>query len=144
MLDFVEYCKANEMPARKGGNFNFKSKGMATVRFRYKGGGNKNIVYKNNSCYIDVAFDVGNPEYENFVINENLSEVVWKNVKYCEGCLTTCAPGRDRTILGKTLNNVCVYKTDKFLRFINPDVESLHCIKKLLEFRKGLVSAGKV
>jgi len=144
VLDFVEYCNENEMPMRGVGDFCFKGKGMAAVRFRYKGGRlGKSIVYEENSCYIDVVFEVGNPDYENFVISQNLSDIVWKNVKYCEGCLSTCAPGRDMTLLGKTLNKVCVYKTDKFLRFIDPNAESLRCIKKILEFRKGIISAGK-
>ena len=144
VLDFVEYCEANEMPLLKDGNFRFKSKGVATIRFRYKGGriGQSQVYREENSCYIDITFFVGNPEYENFAINENLSETVWKNVKYCESCLSTCSPGRDMTLLGKTLNNVCGYKTNTFLRFINPNAESLHCIKKLLEFRKERISAG--
>ena len=148
-LDFAEYCKANEMLIRRGGNdyikdFSYKGNSMARIVIRLKDGRlGKSIVYQENSCYIDVSFEVGNPEYENFVINEGLSEVVWKNVKFCEGCLSTCSPGRDLTVVGKTLHNVCGYKTSVFLRFINPDTESLRCIKKLMEFRKGLVSAGK-
>jgi len=149
-LDFVEYCKANKMTFRNANPINyynwnvyFKGEGMAAIRFRYKGVWKSNV-YNENFCYVVVNFDLYNLEHEKFVINENLCEVVWEHVKRCEGCLTTCAPGKDITLFGRTLNNVCIPEGGKNLRFINPDAESLHCIKKLMEFRKGLISAGKV
>jgi len=151
-FDLAEYCNMGKMTIRNANpiNYNnwnmfFKGNWMGAVRFRHKGDriGQSKVYREENSCCIDVVFGVGNPEYENFAIAENLSEVIWRNVKFCEGCLSTCAPGRDMTVLGKTLHNVCGYKTEGYLRFINPDAESLHCIKKLLEFRKGLISAWK-
>ena len=152
VIDFLEYCKENKMTFRNANpinyfnwNLHFKGNGIGTLRFRHKGGriGQSQRYREENYCYITVGIDLRNPEVENFVINENLSEVVWTNVKYCEGCLSTCSPGRDMTLFGKTLNNVCGYNTDKYLQFINPNPESLKYIKNLLEFRKERIFAEK-
>ena len=143
VIDFLEYCKENKLTFRNANRVNYfnwnlhmKGAGLGALRFRHKGGriGQSQRYREENCCYIILGIDLYNPEVENFVINENLSEVVWNNVKYCEGCLSTCSPGRDLTLFGKTLNNVCCYNTDKFLQFTNPNPESMKDIIKLLEF----------
>ena len=152
VLDLLEYIKASNLTIRNANpvNYNnwnvfFKGNGMGAIRFRYEGGriGHSQAYIEENYCYIVVNLELFNLEIENFVLSENLSEVVWKNVKYCEGCLSTCAPGRDMTLYGKTLKNVCIGGSGS-IRFINPNAQSLVYIKKLMEFRKGLILAGKV
>lgn len=151
LIDFLEYCKENKINFSNANPINYnnwnmgfkgKGKGMGALRFRFTDG--HTTLNEKNYCYIDVTLDLRNSEIENFVINENLTEVVWKNVKRCEGCLSTCSPGKDMTLFGKTLNNICGYNADKFLRFRNPNAESLYYIKKIMEFRKELLFAEKV
>jgi len=146
-LNFVEYCKANKMPIRWGSTYRwyvyFKSKHIADIGLRFVGMVNgaigTRVKIKENSCIIQISYlNADSHQFEDYISKENLSEVIWKNVKHCEGCLTTCAPGKDKIILGRSFKNVC----GGSIRFFNPAPESLNCIKKLLELRKNDETVG--
>jgi len=129
ILAFVEYCAANRMTVQWGATnaWYIGRKGKRAGRISIGG----NAALQDYSWYVTIAdLNVFDPIHINFIENENLTELIWKNVKYCEGCLKTCAPGTDRKILGKMFSNVCVGA----IRFKNPDTETLNGIKKILEF----------
>jgi hypothetical protein len=146
VLNFVEYCKTNKMSIRWGTTNKWyiylKGKHIASISTRFKGMHNGNIgtkvaVNENSSIISLLYLDAESPEFESF-IKKNLSETIWKNIKHCEGCLTTCAPGRDKIIVGKPFKNMCLGGT----WYINPDTESLDCIIKLMELRKNGITSG--
>jgi len=138
MLDFVEYCNEHKMRIQWGSTYQwyvyFRSKHIASIQLRFKGGRlGKSIIYQDNSCGISLMYlKAESPEFENFIRDNELSEVIWKNVKHCEGCLKTCVP-REETILGKQFSNVAICRS---IWFKNPDAEALECIKKLLDIRR--------
>lgn len=67
-------------------------------------------------------------------LDEHTKEIAWKNVDICENCGGCQNPGGShKTIFGKEFNNVC--RTT--MRFINPDVDALECVKKMVELRKS-------
>ncbi len=72
--------------------------------------------------------------YGNFPLDEHTKEIVWKNVDICGNCGGCHNPGGScKMIFGKEFSNVC--RTT--LRFINPDIEALRCVKKMVEIRKN-------
>lgn len=143
VTEFLEFCKVNKISCPWGATnlWHLKTKGKRIGDIRLGGIPVGRINYEKNTWYVYVYNDVNSSIYREFIHNENLTEIIWKNVKKCEGCLTSCAPGQTTTILDKDFNNVCIcYK----IRFKNPDTESQECMKKLLEFRKELIVTGKV
>ena len=94
--------------------------------------------------------------YEETIITEALQCFVWDNVYYCVNkppespppeefrqhafvlpCnLWNCAPGKDITLCGKELTNICRNGNRQHLWFHDPDEASLNCIKRLLELEK--------
>ena len=72
--------------------------------------------------------------FEDFPLDDHAKEIAWKNVDICGNCGGCDNPGGSRkTIFGKEFNNVC--RTT--MRFINPDIEALECVKKMVEIRKN-------
>jgi len=148
-LDFVDYCKANKMPIRWGATYQwyvyYKSKHIACISLRFKGMVNGSIgtrvEIKENSCHIQLSYlNAESPAFEDFIKRENLSEVIWKNVKHCQGCLKTCVP-RERTILGRKFDGVAICND---IWFQNPDAAALGCIKELLDTRRAELGKGGV
>lgn len=73
--------------------------------------------------------------YENDFLDEQMKQIAWQNVDYCANCSpgSSCYGGVSKTIFEKEYNNVC--RTT--FRFDNTDIESLECIKKMLEIKKS-------
>jgi hypothetical protein len=65
-------------------------------------------------------------------LDENIKEIAWLNVDFCGNC-GYCTGGRCKMIFGKEFTNVC----GTTFRFTDPDVETLGCMKKLVEIRKN-------
>lgn len=76
--------------------------------------------------------------FANFPLDEHMKEIAWKNVDFCANC-GSCPGGARKTIFGKEFNNVC--RTT--MRFINPDVEALECVKKMVEIRKNDIQCSR-
>lgn len=126
-LDFVAYVKSLKMTPQ------WASANSWAVSYK-----NKRVCYikvGNDSWYIrpSVSYD---SSYENFISSENLEEVVWKNIHFCRRC-GKCAPGKHETILGRAFDNVC-YSIQ--LELHNPDATALNCAKKLVVFRRNVIS----
>lgn len=78
-----------------------------------------------NSWHIDLLNF--SDEMLNPIVNNNLKETLWSNVKHCFKC-SKCAPGQTRFILGKRFDNVC----HRCLVFNNPTSETLKYVKMMI------------
>jgi hypothetical protein len=133
VLDFIAYLLSNKMTPQwasvNSWKISFKSKGVAYIKLW------------NGSWYIDPDVDFGDSAFEIYATNEKLEKNIVANIEKCINCLPNgkCTPGRSVKIFGKDFTNVCHAP-----RFQNPNVKELDCIKKIFEYRKGLVAENKV
>lgn len=149
LLDFIEYCKENRMSVRLSsgtlwGVF-YKGKRVATIEITIAGTRKGQYMFKDNAWIINVCYlNVESAEFEDLVVKENLSEIIYNNVCHCKGCLKACignqTPGVSKKILGRVFNKVCVYVGG--LSFKNPDIKTLNCVKKLMKLRKNHIIVG--
>ena len=135
-LEFAAYLRANEMLFEKGRGY---WEGKLYWLIKYK---------EEYVCYILIGAeekpgpgpwiiwsdDSGSNCFEDYSLDEQMKEVAWKNVDICGNCGGCDNPGGTRkTIFGKDFNNVC----RTAMNFTNPDVETLECVKKMVEIRKN-------
>jgi len=73
---------------------------------------------------------------DGFEFSDAMKEIAWKNVNICASCGSNCTPGSKMNIFGKDFDNVC----GAMLAFNGPDMDTLECLKKLMELRKYVVS----
>ena len=64
--------------------------------------------------------------------DEKAKNVIWNNVRICSNC-GSCGPGWERTVLGKVFEKTC----HAWLNMINPDKQTVECIKQILEIKKN-------
>ena len=123
-LDFIAYLRKNKLNPRwsASGNWTVKYKGKNLLIIRLHGSawqydvevGSWHIDYKNFDCL------------DEFASCNDMKNFLYSNVRYCINCCA-CSPGRDVTILGKQLDNICR------LVIKNPNVKALESIKKLVQ-----------
>jgi len=95
-------------------------------------------------------------DYEEIVVSENLQRFLWDNVYYCVQkpkdsppaeefrhyalkwpCnIWGCAPGKNITVCGKELTNICRNGNRQFFWCHDPDDETITALKRLLELEK--------
>lgn len=156
MLDFVAWLRENKMSPGWAGFTNAwkaNNKGR-TICYMRLGGGASNI---KDVKFVIAAFleNIGN--YEETIINEGMQSLIWDNVFYCVqkppeslppeefrhyGLIYPCnhwgcAPGKNTTVCGKELTNICCSITHQYFWFHDPDEATINSIKKLLEFEKN-------
>ena len=73
-------------------------------------------------------------QYEDFIKKEGLTEIIYKNVNYCESCNHKNPCFGAATIIGKEFRNIC----GVCVRFKNPNAESLDNACKIIDFRLAL------
>jgi hypothetical protein len=67
--------------------------------------------------------------------DDRVKEIAWKHIDICGNCGGCDKPGGSRkTVFGKEFDNVCITP----MRFDNPDTETVECVKKLIEFMRGI------
>ena len=111
---------------------------------------------KEDTRWVVTAYLMHLIDYEETVIREKLQKYLWDNVYYCVNkpakslppeksrnyaltlpCNTwNCAPGKDITVCGKELTNICRNGNRQYFWFRNPDKGSIDAIKRLLELEK--------
>ena len=125
-LAFVEFLKINKMtPHWYATNcWAVKCKGKYVCQIRIHGCTGL-YALKENSWNISKFEFYGRDFLEEFINDEKLKEVIFKNVKYCSNCWG-CGPGESMTILGKSIDLVCR------LEIKNPDMEELESVKKIV------------
>ena len=68
--------------------------------------------------------------------DEDFKTAVQENVWYCWTCHEGCISGKDTSIFGKELKNVCSQHT---IVFVNPNDEQLEYVKVMIEYAKKIV-----
>ena len=76
-----------------------------------------------------------------FCVAEGLTEVMLTHVHHCVGC-GKCAPGMSVTFWGEVLEHVCCSPID--FEFHDPDAAALHCVERLVEFRRAQINGEKL
>lgn len=70
-------------------------------------------------------------------MDQEMLAVAWEHVNHCGNCGSGCNPGKRRTILGRTFDDVC----SAVMAFTDPDAKALACVTKLLDMRKREIDA---
>ena len=110
------------------------------------GGEHGSITYNDNIlCYmhIDGNNDIPGPwtiwsdgdyseDTPNLTLNAEEKDIVWANINICGNCGAKCAPGKTKSVFGKSFNNVCSAP----LQFCDPQGKTLECLKKILRAKK--------
>jgi len=103
------------------------------------------------ACYIDtrnekhswIVWTEGDysTDHDTFPIDERTKEIAWANVMKCSNCDgVDCKPGITKTIFGKEFTNVCnADNVNMTFMFINPNAETLECVRKLISMRKHII-----
>ena len=145
VIDFMAYCKENKISYPWGASNNwylkFKGKRIGHLRLRIAGMNTGRVDIKKDAWILSLSINVNSPIYKEFIEREGFTEIIWENVKRCEGCLTTCAPGRTMTILEKDFDSVCIGGWG--IWFINPNAKTLDCFRKLMDFQKSIIISEK-
>lgn len=133
VLDFIAYLRSNKMTPQwasiNSWKISYKSKGIAYIKLW------------NASWYVDPDVNPGDGAFEIYAKNEKLAKIILANIETCTNCLPNgkCTPGHSAKIFGKDFRNVCHAP-----RFQNPNAKELDCIKKIFDYRRGLVAEKKV
>jgi aminoglycoside 6-adenylyltransferase len=80
--------------------------------------------------------DSGDNSFSDFPLDEDIKEVVWRNVGFCGGGGCCRDMGTRKVVFGKVFDNVCL----TVLRFDNPNAEAVACMKKMVEIRKAKIN----
>lgn len=134
LLDFIEYLELQNMQFECGtGYWENQNYWMITYKNEYvcflllNGIGDE----KTLSPLTIWTDDSGSKWFEHYPIDEQQKEIAWNNVDYCVNC-GACSGGKRKNIFGREFSNVC--RTT--MRFVNPDLETLEFIKKIVDIRK--------
>jgi len=133
-LEFVAYLKKNDMLFEKAGGY-WEDKPYWYIKYNEK-----------YVCYILIGSeekpgpgpwiiwsdDSGSNWFMDLCLDEHMKEIFWKNIDFCGNCGGCSVKGTSKTIFGKEFNNIC--RTT--FKFIDPDIEELECMKKMIEIRK--------
>lgn len=132
-LDFVSFIKSLKMtPQWASANswaVSYKNKRVCYIKI-------KDFRSKENYWYIRPAIGYDD-ETIAFCERENLKQIMINSIHFCQGC-GKCAPGKRMIFFGKEFENVCCSSID--FEFHNPDAATLECAKKLVDFRRSIIS----
>ncbi|GHV07212.1 hypothetical protein FACS189485_17140 [Spirochaetia bacterium] len=136
-LEFVAYLRASEMLFERGKGY-WEDKLYWLIKYKNEyvcfiliNGSEEKIEHDDWIIWSD---DSGSNWFEDFPIDEHIKEIVWENIDFCANCGSCGNPGGTRKmIFGKEFNNVCITT----MKFKNPDIEALECMKKMVEIRKN-------
>lgn len=132
-LDFFSYLYSNSMKAERILGY-WKNQFYWVIKYK-----NEIICYilingtGNESQFAPITIwsdDSGSNWYENLLLDEEIKNIVWKNIDYCVHC-GSCLGGTKKILLGKEFNNVC----RTAIRFTNPDNYEFGVIKELIKAR---------
>ncbi|MCL2707972.1 MAG: hypothetical protein FWF03_02525 [Defluviitaleaceae bacterium] len=157
-LEFIAKLRAGRMAPGWAG---FTNAWKALIRGRticyIKLGAGSGAFNVRDNKWIVAAFLENLAEYEDETTKSELRELLWDNVLYCAQkpadsfppeeqrryalkypCnLWNCAPGKDVTVCGKKLTNICRNGNRQHFWFHDPDEVALDGIMKLIELEKS-------
>ena len=120
-LDFINYLNKDLSFEDEDWCWNAKFKNEIVFFFRIGG-------FQDEPNWLAWSAD----DYSNAEIDEKFKKIAWENICTCGNCGGDCTPGRRAVIFGKEFDKCCTSS----LMFINPNGESLECLKKLIDIRK--------
>ena len=123
-LEFINYLAEDVSLEDEDWCWKAKYKGETVFHFRIGGFQDE----PNWLAWSAIAVDYSDTE-----IDEQSQKIAWENICTCGNCGSDCAPGRRAIIFGKEFENCCTSS----LMFINPNGDSLECLKKLIDIRKS-------
>lgn len=137
-LDFVAYLRASEIPIQESDTYwDIQYEGKS-VCFLWIDGANQApgpwTIWSDQEpgTWIHWQDESGSNTHEKFYLGEHTRNVVWAHVNRCANCGSDCSPGKRKTVLGKSFDNLC----GSALAFTNPDAEALYCAKEMVAMRK--------
>ena len=141
-IEFVKYLKENELSiSQHRANIwrvNFLKKALC------------DITLKSGSITYIPKFDYSE-DFDDYAMKENLHEVIWGNLSKCTFCGNgACLKetkknmetfnGFSKTYFGKVFHVTCKHREAVFL---NPDEQTMNCIKKLIEYQQDTIISNK-
>jgi len=129
-LNFVDFLSANEIIQVGQHEMYYKDECVCYMDTRNE----------SHSWIVWTEGDYSN-EHKGFPIDERTKKIAWANVMKCGNCDgVDCSPGKTKIILGKEFENICNADNVKMaFMFINPDAETLECVKELVIMRKYVI-----
>lgn len=137
-LDFVTFLRENEVPTAEGETYwDIQLQGKSLCFLWIDGAAQMPgpwTIWSDQDTGTWFSWTEEGPGAENadFPEDERTKQAAWAHVNPCASC-GDCAPGRDKTVLGKPFENLC----NSTLAFTNPDSEALACAKKMVLARKA-------
>ena len=138
-LEFASYLQANEIPIEESKNYWDVKYNGKTVCFIFINGANEKpgpwTIWSDQEPGTWVTWEDGGKtnNYKDFTVDGDIKTIAWANVNFCESCGGECSPGKQKTILGKTFENVC----SSAIAFTNPNADMVRCAMKMVEMRKS-------
>ena len=141
-LDFVAFLRKNKMSPQWGSTNSWavshKNKRVCFIRLAgtahyhnlESGSWHINHVNYGRINLTDCA-----EEYDHYISNENLEDLVWNSVRYCAKC-SNCKPGNVVMILGKQFDEMC----HSWFVMKNPDGDALNFAKKIVIMSKQAIA----
>ena len=136
-LDFISYLRKNEIVFERGEEY-WSDK--LYWRIKYKGEYVCFILINSTEDKTEAegwtvwSDDSDSNWFADFPVGEHMKETAWKNVDFCANCGGCKNPGGTcKTVLGKKFDDVCITT----MKFVNPDIETLEFMKKMVEIRKN-------
>lgn len=148
VLEFLDYCKAKKIsyPWSSTKTWTLKTKGKS-IGLIWVGGAkwiNGKRVTEDLNDGSGWTVGAGYAEllqYTDFIENEKLQSVFLNSLKRCSKCSSGCPPYTVK-ISGKEYRSICrskYFDRDTCIQFKNPDAEVIEKIKKILDFRLGIL-----
>lgn len=133
--DFADFLSANKMSIEKAGGY-WENQQYFYVKYRGEfvcyiliNGKDDEAKFYPFTVWSD---DSNSDWYCNIDLAEHTKSIAIKHIDICEHC-GACAGGTKKQIFGNWYDNVC--RTT--FRFVNPSIDELKCLKKLVLLRKN-------
>ena len=142
VLSFLDYCKIKKV------SYPWSSTNTWTLKAKSKSIGLiwiGSVEAPEQYDYTRWAVGVGFAElyqYDDFIVKENLQNIIFDSLMYCDNCNDYCTPGYTGKILGKEYRNLCssMYILDEktCIKLDRPDAEAIERVKRIIDFRLAL------
>jgi hypothetical protein len=139
--DFVAFCRANGMEFVRGGGY-WKDKMYWYVNYN-----GESVCYiainehTDNTCVV-WSDDSGRQWFSDCDTDERTKNIAWRNVNVCDNpdaCGACPAKkGTPMTVFGKEYGSVCLTS----FSFVNPNAETVECMKTLFGIRMKDIRGG--
>ena len=134
-LDFVAHLRANDVPLEEADNYwEVKYKGECLCYLFINGSDEEPgpwTIWSDQTPGSWASWDDYSGKSADETVDKHIKEIAWAHANVCGNCGGSCSPGKSKTILGKTFDNIC----NSTMAFTNPDAKALTCAKKMIDVR---------